>query len=241
MVATGMTIIAPLVYLNILCLNMYYNTDKIYVISLKHRQHRLTHFFHTIPSDIFNPKKILIYDAVDGSKEKLPDWWLSRCGGTYGCYSSHKNIWQEIVEKNYKNVIIFEDDAIFCENFTRLFSTFMSSIPDDWDQAYIGGQHLEPATRINECVVLGSNINRTHAYMIKNRDSAIKIINNLSDIDLWTTSLKNKMHVDHALGHLHSNKIIKAYASDPFLVGQNIDKFSDTGCRPRMNKAWWNK
>ena len=220
---------------------MYYNTDKIYVISLKRRQHRLTHFFNTIPSNIFDPKKIHIFDAVDGSKEKLPEWWTSGCGGTYGCYSSHKKIWQETIDKNYKNIVIFEDDAIFCENFTQLFFNFIANIPDDWDQAYIGGQHLEPTTRINEFVVLGANINRTHAYMVKNRDSAAKIIDGLSDTELWTTHLKHRMHVDHALGHLHYNKLIKAYASDPFLVGQNIDKFSDTGCRPRKDKGWWNK
>lgn len=219
---------------------MYYDTDRIYIISLKHRRYRLTHFFNTIPSNIFDPKKILIYDAVDGSKQELPKEWGDHSRGAYGCYLSHQNIWKEIINKNYQNTIIFEDDAIFCKNFTQLFSDFITNIPDDWDQAYIGGQHLKPTTRINKFVVLGTNINRTHAYMVKNKDSATKIIDGLSDTELWRTHLKHKMHVDHALGHLHCAKLVKAYASDPFLVGQNIDKFSDTGGNPRKDRGWWN-
>jgi hypothetical protein len=221
--------------------SMYYNTDKIYVISLKRRQYRLTNFFNTIPSNIFDPKKICIFDAVDGLQENPPEWWNGG-RGAYGCKLSHSKIWQEIIDNNYQNTIIFEDDAIFCENFTALFYNFITNIPDDWDQAYLGGQHLNPTTRINDFVVLGANINRTHAYMIKNRDSAAKIMNNLSEDQLWISNLKYNMHVDHALGYLHKNKLIKAYASDPFLVGQNHDKFSDVGNNKScQSKRWWNK
>ncbi len=219
---------------------MYYNTDKIYVISLKRRQYRLTQFFYTIPPNIFDPKKISIFDAIDGLKQKPPDWWTGG-RGAYGCQLSHSKIWQEIIDNNYQNTIIFEDDAIFCENFTTLFSNFITNIPEDWDQAYIGGQHLAPPTKINEFVVLGTNINRTHAYMIKNRDSAAKIMNGLLEDELWMANLKHKMHVDHALGYLHKNKLIKAYASTPFLVGQNNDQFSDIASKGHQTQKWWNK
>jgi hypothetical protein len=220
---------------------MYYNTDKIYVISLKRRHYRLAHFFHTIPSNIFDPQKISIYDAVDGKEQKLPEWWTSGYGA-YGCQMSHKNIWQEIIDKNYQNTIIFEDDAIFCENFTPQFLNFIDHLPDDWDQAYLGGQHLIKPTPINDYVVLGSNINRRHGYMIKNKESAKKIVDCLSDPDLWKTHLVGKMHGDHALGYMHKNKLIKAYASKPFLVGQNNDKFSDIGKNESCRfKRWWNK
>ncbi len=221
---------------------MYYNTDKIYIISLKRRHYRLAHFFHTIPSNIFDPQKISIFDAIDGKEQKLPEWWGDGGSGAYGCYLSHKKIWEEIIHNQYDNTIIFEDDAIFCENFTPQFLNFIDHLPDDWDQAYLGGQHLRKAVNINDFVVLGNNVNRTHAYMVKNKISAKKILDHLSNPDLWISHLKNKMHVDHALGHLHSNSLIKAYASKPFLVGQNNDKFSDIGKNSTCRlKRWWNK
>jgi hypothetical protein len=221
--------------------SMYYNTDKIYVISLKRRQYRLTNFFNTIPSNIFDPKKIVIFDAVDGLQQKPPDWWAGG-KGAYGCQLSHNKIWQEIIDNNYQNTIIFEDDAIFCENFTPQFLNFIGHLPEDWDQAYLGGQHLIKPTPINDYVVLGSNINRRHGYMIKNKMSAQKIVDCLSNPDLWTTHLINKMHGDHALGYMHKNKLIKAYASKPFLVGQNNDQFSDIGSNKSCQfKRWWNK
>lgn len=220
---------------------MYYNTDKIYIISLKRRQYRLTHFFYTIPPNIFDPKKISVYDAIDGSSQKLPEWWTDKSHGAYGCYLSHKNIWQEIIDNNYQNTIIFEDDAIFCENFTELFLNFISNLPENWDQAYLGGQHLQTPKPINKFVVLGTNINRTHAYMIKNKNSAIKIYNYLSDTSLWQNHLQRKMHVDHGLGYLHSNQLITTYASNPFLVGQNNDNFSDVASKGSLKQRWWNK
>ena len=219
---------------------MYYNTDKIYVISLKRRQYRLTQFFYTIPSDIFDPKKIVIFDAVDGLQQKLPDWWTGG-RGAYGCQLSHNKIWQEIIDNNYQNTIIFEDDAVFCENFTTQFLNFIDNLPSDWDQAYLGGQHLIKPTPINDYVVLGSNINRRHGYIIKNKESTKKIVDCLSNPDLWTTHLIGKMHGDHALGYMHKNKLIKAYASKPFLVGQNNDQFSDISSRGHRTQKWWNK
>lgn len=219
---------------------MYYNTDKIYVISLKRRQYRLTQFFYTIPSNIFDPKKISIFNAIDGLEQKPPEWWTGG-QGAYGCQLSHSKIWQEIIDNNYQNTIIFEDDAIFCENFTTQFLNFIDNLPDDWDQAYLGGQHLQKPTPINKFVVLGSNINRRHAYMIKNRISAQKILDCLSKPDLWTTHLIRKMHGDHALGYMHRNELIKAYASTPFLVGQNNDQFSDIASKGHRTQKWWNK
>ena len=219
---------------------MYYNTDKIYIISLKRRQYRLTQFFYTIPSDIFDPKKIVIFDAVDGLQQKPPDWWAGG-KGAYGCQLSHSKIWQEIIDNNYKNTIIFEDDAIFCENFTPQFLNFIDNLPSDWDQAYLGGQHLIKPTPINDYVVLGSNINRRHGYMIKNKESAKKIVECLSNPDLWTTHLIGKMHGDHALGYMHKNELIKAYAAKPFLVGQNNDQFSDISSKGHRTQKWWNK
>src|SRR5690606_25478694 len=42
--------------------------------------------------------------------------------GVRGCALSHKRIWQEIITKNYDQVMIFEDDIIFHEKFVELYN-----------------------------------------------------------------------------------------------------------------------
>ena len=72
--------------------------------------------------------------AVDGSTinndSRLTDFCNTFCtNGIKGCALSHRTIWEKMVENNYKNVLVFEDDAIIDEKFDSKFQHIWNYLP----------------------------------------------------------------------------------------------------------------
>lgn len=209
--------------------------DEAYVISLPSRPERLDQFFDGLP----NPwilGDIKVFEAVDGYGCKIPKQWKSG-KGAWGCYQSHLQVLKNCYSnQNNHNVLIFEDDAVFVENFNNKVSLAISSLPSDWQMFYLGGQHLKmPKPEIiNGCLGVGTNINRTHAYAINGRNSMRFIISWLENMKEWQTY----HHIDHHYGRLHENESIKPYCCLEWLVGQN-HSFSDIA-RKTIGTRFWN-
>jgi len=131
------------------------NIDKIYIISLKKNRERANDVIKGLNKlgGIF--LNYSIFDAVDGSKltkEEINNY-LSikarytlknpstydeiRAVGEIGCYLSHYKIWEDIILNDYKNCIIFEDDAFAEENDITIMN-YINTIPNDYDIAYLG-------------------------------------------------------------------------------------------------------
>lgn len=217
------------------------NFDKIFVISLtKKRSNKVSEFMDSLPQD-WNIGEVCVFDAIDGDNEELPLWWPKNMRGSYGCLKSHLSILNLIVSQNLLNTLIIEDDAIFCDNFIQSLENVLRNLPDDWEQLYLGGQHLSKFKVINKDLVRAENVNRTHCYIIRNKNTAHKMIDYLTDKDFWIKNLtQKKYHIDYAYGAMHKKNTIVAYASLPFLVGQKSNKFSDTGSQISSVNRWWN-
>lgn len=215
-----------------------FKLDKIYVISLlSKRPEKIEKFKKRFPENLQKPE---IFDAIDGYKENIPDWWNPHLRGSYGCYRSHIKILENIVAENLTNTIILEDDAIFCEDFIHQLNGLYDHIPEDWDQFYIGGQHLNGPININNLVNKGTNINRTHGYIIKNSQVSAKILSYITNKEFWIKNFpKHRYHIDYGYGWLHKNKLIHAYCPKKFLIGQAANEYSDTGSQICKNDRWW--
>jgi collagen beta-1,O-galactosyltransferase len=134
--------------------------DKIYMINLKRKKHiadnslkKLKNLINTDKNNLFS--NIKIYEAIDGQLLNMDDinknltikalFTLKepssyddiRSVGEIGCYLSHTNIWKEIIENNYNNCIIFEDDVIPKVDYLTI-SKYIEDVPDDYDIAYLG-------------------------------------------------------------------------------------------------------
>lgn len=209
--------------------------DVVYVISLPSRKQRLDLFFQELP----NPwilGDIKVFEAVDGYRCKIPQSWKSG-KGAWGCYKSHLYLLKECYQNsNINNVLIFEDDAIFVENFNDQVSVALDSLPEDWQMFYLGGQHLKMPRNdvINNCLGIGTNINRTHAYAINGRHTIEYLILWLENLKEW----KRSHHIDHHYGRLHENGSIFPYCTLKWLVGQR-ESFSDIS-RKNISTRWWN-
>ncbi|MEO5783459.1 MAG: glycosyltransferase family 25 protein, partial [Ginsengibacter sp.] len=56
--------------------------------------------------------------------------------GQIGCALSHKNIYEEIINKRYTKTLILEDDVEAVTESINLFSEIIKELPDDWELLY---------------------------------------------------------------------------------------------------------
>lgn len=208
--------------------------DRVYVVSLvKKYPEKLSAFLKRLPNPwIFGPIKV--FEAIYGYESDIPKWWIAQ-KGAWGCYQSHLKIIEECIKDKVDKVLILEDDAIFCKDFTDKARNFLTNLPDDWEQAYLGGQHLRMprSTIVEKNITIGSNINRTHAYAIHGQGFN-KLYSWLNNTDAWVP----QNHIDHHYGILHQAMIIKPYCPIQFLVGQSDGISSITN--KKYGERWWN-
>lgn len=208
-----------------------FNFDRVVCVSLERRPDREVAFKNRLPAD-FPFLKPEIIRAVDGKRCKSPEWWRQG-GGAWGCYRSHCRILEDALLDSVGSVLIFEDDATFREDFAAKVCSFLDNVPDDWEQIYLGGQHLKRPNEITDHWVRCLNINRTHAYAVRGEGIAklYKWLHNTKD---W----QHRHHIDHHYGRLHGSGKINVYAPVEWVCGQAEDEHSDV-CGKPVRERWW--
>ncbi len=178
------------------------------------------------------------YSAIDGKEIPSDDFppperWKSSPGAR-GCFLSHRQILGEIAAGT-ENVLILEDDAFCVKNFSEKVTAFLDAVPDDWDQIYLGGQHLQwsrDPRYVNDQVVTSSNVNRTHAYAVTPRYAQIVFEKFSED--------KMIVPVDHQYGTFHKTGAYRIYCPHQWLMGQ-VDGYSDIVNAQLNWMIWENK
>ena len=82
-----------------------------------------------------------------------------------GCRESHIQVLSNYLADP---LFIFEDDALFVDDFYSKLTIAMQSLPDDWDMAYLGA-HILKAEDYNEHWLRSYGASSTHAYFIRGR------------------------------------------------------------------------
>ncbi len=126
----------------------------------------------------------------------------------------HEECLKRIVENNYQNSVIFEDDIVLCENFVEKLDIYTSQLPQDYDLLWIGTccdlQH-SPIEQ-NKFVYQNERGSRcTHAFLIS-LDCVKKILSVMKSVYFPTDFFYNKMIRDFRL---------KSFWAEPALVTQN--------------------
>lgn len=204
--------------------------DRVVVISLARRPERLTAFLDRLAA-AWPTAPIQAVPAVDGQLAPQPDWWTAT-PGAWGCYRSHQRVLEDAIHAGVESLLIFEDDATFAEDFPARLEAYWAALPEDAGQIYLGGQHLQPPQPVNDLVVRGTNVNRTHAYAVRGA-AAIR------ELYRWCHSgrhWRGRHHVDHHYGRQHVGGV-PAYAPKRWLCGQAAGP-SDIASRPSAER-WW--
>lgn len=199
--------------------------DKIFVINLDHRTDRwnavvkeferigITNYerfsakrpnFSDIPENHYNrmtsPARFKIL-GKDESGRVIGTWNESYIQGSIGCKMSHFEIVKIAKERNYQNVLIFEDDVVFNgspEKINEIMSGVVGELkPIRWDLCYLSGNHLVPPVKKegNEFIAQVSNTLTTHAYAINRSvyDIVLQMMDIGAEIDVFYIAIQGQL------------------------------------------------
>ena len=148
--------------------------------------------------------------------------------GEIGCFMSHYNVWNDMIDKKYSQVIVFEDDVKFEPFFRSKIQHLHAEIKRlklDWDLIFLGRKVLhnsvEPWVDNSEMLVHVNYTYWTLGYMLNNR-GATKLVseNPLSKIvpvDEYLPILYDK-HPKESWKAYYKNRTLKAYSVAPLFI-----------------------
>jgi hypothetical protein len=196
------------------------------------------------------------YRAIEGDKCPHPAWW--RAGnGAWGCLMSHLRVAQDALMDGLPSYLVFEDDAVFAPDFADRLPEIMERLDGvEWDQLYLGGQHLwveaGPPWPFRKGLVSCRNVNRTHAFAVNAR-FMVKFSQHIMHAPDYIAAHVPPVepdaggsgavqewfpHIDHQLGRLHETRQFKILAANPWLCGQAASSSNITGTV--KDEEWWN-
>ena len=165
-------------------------------------------------------------NAIDGQLVPAPTWFtVGEASYTWGCLVSHLRIWEDAINDGTESVLVFEDDAVLCDDFTSQAERFLSQVPADWDLLFLGGHHCPDTVpiRINEQVFRPEASWRTHGYAV--RGEFIKTLyQHVCQFNApGRFTYPGAYHVDHQIAELMRDVKVRAFCPPRWLVGQRSD------------------
>lgn len=210
--------------------------SRIYVINLPYKPDRRDRLAsHLKDIGLFPEKSIRWVRALSGDWSPGPAWWKSG-NGAWGCLMSHLHVVHEAIMDGLENYLVIEDDVCFHSRTREMLGRLMREMPEDWDQIYLGGQHLKPPLPVqgSPFVLRGQNVNRTHAFMLK-RKAFVRFQQHILHAPDYIAH--PGWHIDHQLGTAHERRDWNVYCPAWWLAGQDEGSSNISGRNnPRM---WW--
>jgi hypothetical protein len=180
-----------------------------------------------------------LYPAVWGAATGHPASFGTQQPGAWGCWRTHVRIWEDMLSRGWPGAIVFEDDCVFAgqpDAWGAAAGAFLAGVPDDWDLAYLGGQHLTPPMPVPGVpgIVRGRDVNRTHAYLVRATDRTRAGYWRLCDM---RAAAGCRPHIDYVLGELQRAGTLTAYCPQRWLCGQAAGVSEVTG-NPCTERYW---
>ena len=214
---------------------------KKYVISLERRPDRLKQFYNRCPyKDVeyfpgFDGKYINANKNID---DHMPLLNFLRTHvrnlsvGQYGCFMSHIILWKKMIDEGHDYIMIFEDDAQFCDDFLERMDVALENLKMIDTILYIGGRFvpnfvMENCIEVNDSLVKNDykqwiNVHydrTTHAYIIS-KECCKFLLGAIANT-------KHHEPVDHYMMYTFREFNIDVYSSKPLLCHSPLFNDSD--------------
>ncbi|NOT52497.1 MAG: glycosyltransferase family 25 protein [Chitinophagaceae bacterium] len=140
--------------------------DKVLVLTVprfKERQEKVKQRLNGISFDFFYgvdkndlTEELIRNDYHYDKKNSLAvrQYYPPLNNGEIACALSHRNIYQVMIDNNWKHVLIFEDDVVPDENNISMLPETLKELPADWELFYLG--YLK-----NEKISFGNKLKNT--------------------------------------------------------------------------------
>lgn len=207
--------------------------DKVFVINCAHRPDRKERVMkHLAESGMADVAKVVVYTGIIGDYTGHPAGWNAG-RGAWGCLQSHRRLMEDLMHMrderqamSWNSALILEDDVFFTDDALRGLNEFMLNVPPSWGQLYLGGQHSQRAAPTeNPHVVVGTSVNRTHAYALS-KHYIQRIYHHVSYMPDY---MKDAIHIDHQLELAHRRKDWPVYCPVKWIAGQEAGASNISG------------
>jgi len=202
-------------------LNKYF--DKIYCINLDRRKDRWDETVNELNKwGLLN--QVERYSAIDGNTIKDNKFRINN--GELGLLNTHLDIIKDAKTKNYKSILLLEDDIEFTKEILNL-DNYFDVLPKDWDILWFGGNHNKhmgnKLNLINDKIIKCNMTYSTHSIAFNN-----------SSFDVILNLLKNRQKpVDVYYSDLQ--KIKNCYSFNPSIALQR-PSYSDIQNKQQDNR-----
>jgi glycosyl transferase family 25 len=117
--------------------------DNVYVINMDKDTNRLDKVTKECTKFNIKFQRFPGVDPKTLSKKEKKKYITKFCqkyctNGMIGCGLSHIKIYEDVINNNYNNVLILEDDIYFKDNFHSILNNALDELPNDYDVLYIG-------------------------------------------------------------------------------------------------------
>lgn len=167
--------------------------DKIYCINLDRRKDRWEETIKELDKWGISDE-VERYSAVDGSLLENP---YKVNNGELGLIETHLKIIKEAKDKNYKNVLILEDDIEFTDEIKNI-NNYFAMLPKKWDILWFGANHNKhmgnKINLINEKIIKCNKAYSTHCIAFNNSiyDLVIELLlRRQKAVDVYYSEIQN--------------------------------------------------
>lgn len=148
-----------------------FNKIPKFCISLAHRADKKTQCLEQ-----FKKHKLTVnwWPGINGKTIHVPELSAKRhehnANMIFGCMLSHYNLIKFAKYNKLPAIVVFEDDIIFAEDFTKRIN-YLFNTNGDWDMAYLGGYYNDNKSVVEipgqPYLFKVKQMAGTHAYIIK--------------------------------------------------------------------------
>ncbi len=185
--------------------------DKIFIINLKHRTDRRREMIEEMKKQ--NITNYEFFDAIRPTIKEVNDWNPQFCYhvkkdihpsrfndyqiGCLGCLKSHLEVCRIALERNYKNILILEDDTEIIQDFNKIYE-YSNQIENNYDMFYLSGSHLGIRQNVSSNIIKIFGTHTTGSYLIK-EEAMRYFVNNIvsysKEVDVfYAQDLQKKFH-----------------------------------------------